>query len=222
MNTMKKVLIFVLFIFISINISFSKSWYQRDISSLLYNKYLQYQTEENFYDLVKKWNLVNLYQRLYQINLSKQAKSINAGKKFVNSVLKEQWCWDVNIDILLWWFNYGIFSESSKVEKIESKQIKDQCRKLLKCLYKKTDQQIQALPDDILLTNCYKHVGNLLMLWALQDNLVRTAKDYNMANEVFINWTVEDSPYDLLVDIYQIKKIIMGLYFLSQFLKKIF
>ncbi len=203
-----------LFFSIFFSLTFS-AWYQWDISWWLKQKYYQSIWDEGFYKIAKQFNFWNIYKTIYSNISFKQAKAYKQGVRYLKKILSEKSCGvsDKDIQMILYsmnlnWYGDTIYFQSAlNFDNISFswKRVLNICKKILNCIYS-TNKKFSA--DAVILAKCYDWVYFYLMMWKYNYDIISELKEYNIGNEVLINWDLSDGPFDLLVDIYELRKIL--------------
>ncbi len=215
----------------SINISYSKKFWNWDLQSIwIYLNNIKDNFEVNYYFNIKDKPFFDFYEKMYQQNTATEIVSIKSavdnfanyfrqkssfsnskncksfGKKDVENLLyfdlaRGRW--------LVWKVLNKLLSEDFKDTHVYTWMILS-CKRFLSCSDKDlANIDLNTVSLDINSYNlCREKFMSEFLIFINDQSIWNSVKQMNFWDDFFINWSLDDSPYDLLLDVQDIAKLL--------------
>lgn len=204
----KKVVFVIILIMIFSFFKIFAAWYQWDISGWLKEKYMQSKSDERFKNLAKDYNFANLYKNMYQQVWVDQIRAEKDSISRLKEFLAEKGCAvsDSDLSMIFNWLDFWDYTKFlNNPNSISWEMLKNICSNILtNCFHENINEENTMWVYSL----CYLDLMRLLMFFRYHENTINLMKEDNIIDDVLMNWDPKDWPYDLLVDIYEIKKIL--------------
>lgn len=192
-----------------------------DLKWKLQSKYDKYESED-YLDKIQKWTqLGNIYDQAYEMAQNMQYASDKKSLDYIRSYLTSRW-WNCSItenDIYLVFWNsldgkiisYDTYFSNKwrtqqKPQKTQAESFVDACKKVFQCLWKQTPSEQQQYTIETY-NQCMSTITSLHATLTPTIKDANSLKNLNYWDEMFANGSLEDSSYDVLIDIENIGKI---------------
>ncbi len=177
---------------------------------------------QHFQKLPETTSVWNIYKTSLDKLYANDAISEKAWYSYLVDYFKKNYDWckisekDISNIYDSWksiWTGVDVNSKSFEWAEIKGKDFVNSCKKLTKCVDKdldnlSSDSEVNNTYTISSRENCISFVSDFMDLAKEDIDSLYSMKDENVGDDIFINWTTEDSNYDLLVDIKNIRKLL--------------
>ncbi len=207
-------------IYFTFSLWFAK-WYWRDVNTI--SQFLNQNYEDSLFQMQENKSFFDIYKLMYTKQTADFVKSykevIGEIVNYFQSRSSEQ-CKNIGYEDIFNIFSADVLSKTkvmevvlktnnnlTKKEKlIKNDQLLKSCLKIYNCI---SNTNISGdYMNTSMFSSCINEVSKLFVLFQSYNLLDKAMKDTNFGDDLLVNGTLDDGPYDLLIDVYDINKLL--------------